>query len=145
MYFEYEIEGGNFSKAGYASSEVKKKLRQLNVEMQIVKRVVVALYEGEVNIVAHAYNGRISINIDEERIMLILEDEGPGIPDIDRAMEEGFSTASAAVREMGFGAGMGLPNIKKNVDHLEISSEVGKGTTVKMITYLKRGGKHEKS
>jgi serine/threonine-protein kinase RsbT len=145
MHFEYEIEGGNFSKAGYASSEVKKKLRQLNVEMQIVKRVVVALYEGEVNIVAHAYKGRISINIDEERIMLVLEDEGPGIPDIDRAMEEGFSTASAAVREMGFGAGMGLPNIKKNVDHLEIASEVGKGTTVKMITYLKRGAEHEKS
>jgi serine/threonine-protein kinase RsbT len=145
MHFEYEIEGGNFSKAGYASSEVKKKLRQLNVDMQIVKRVVVALYEGEVNIVAHAYHGRINIYIDEERILLILEDEGPGIPDIDRAMEEGFSTASSAVREMGFGAGMGLPNIKKNVDHLEIASDVGKGTTVKMITYLKKGGKYEKS
>jgi serine/threonine-protein kinase RsbT len=141
MHFEYEIEGGNFSRAGYASSEVKKKMRQLNVELQVVKRVVVALYEAEVNIVAHAYHGKMKVEIDEERIVLVLEDEGPGIPDIDRAMEEGYSTASAAVREMGFGAGMGLPNIKKNVDHLAITSEVGKGTKVEMITYLNRGRK----
>ncbi len=145
MYFEYEIEGGNFSKAGTASSEVKKKLRQLNVDLKIVKCVVVALYEAEVNVVAHAYRGKMKIEIDEEKILLILEDEGPGIPDIDRAMEEGYSTASAAVREMGFGAGMGLPNIKKNVDRLNISSEVGKGTRVEMITYLNKGGTHEKS
>jgi serine/threonine-protein kinase RsbT len=141
MHFEYEIEGGNFSRAGFASSEVKKKMRQLNVELQVVKRVVVALYEAEVNIVAHAYHGKMKVEIDEERIVLVLEDEGPGIPDIDRAMEEGYSTASAAVREMGFGAGMGLPNIKKNVDHLAITSEVGKGTKVEMITYLNRGRK----
>jgi serine/threonine-protein kinase RsbT len=140
MQFEYEIEGGNFSKAGYASSEVKKKLKQLNVDLQIVKRVVVALYEAEVNIVAHAYNGVMKVEIDEEKIILILEDSGPGIPDIDQAMEEGFSTASPEVREMGFGAGMGLPNIKKNVDHLNISSEVGKGTRVEMITNI-TGGK----
>jgi serine/threonine-protein kinase RsbT len=140
MQFEYEIEGGNFSKAGYASSEVKKKLKQLNVDLQIVKRVVVALYEAEVNIVAHAYNGVMRVEIDEERIVLVLEDSGPGIPDIDQAMEEGFSTASPEVREMGFGAGMGLPNIKKNVDYLNISSEVGKGTRVEMITNI-TGGK----
>jgi serine/threonine-protein kinase RsbT len=140
MQFEYEIEGGNFSKAGYASSEVKKELKQLNVDLQIVKRVVVALYEAEVNIVAHAYNGVMRVEIDEERIVLVLEDSGPGIPDIDQAMEEGFSTASPEVREMGFGAGMGLPNIKKNVDYLNISSEVGKGTRVEMITNI-TGGK----
>ncbi|MGF1586227.1 MAG: ATP-binding protein [Bacteroidales bacterium] len=140
MQFEYEIEGGNFSKAGYASSEVKKKLKQLNVDLQIVKRVVVALYEAEVNIVAHAYSGVMKVEIDEERIVLVLEDSGPGIPDIDQAMVEGFSTASQEVREMGFGAGMGLPNIKKNVDHLNISSEVGKGTRVEMITNI-TGGK----
>jgi serine/threonine-protein kinase RsbT len=145
MQFEYEIEGGNFSKAGYASSEVKKKLRQLNVDLQVVKRVVVALYEAEVNIVAHAYSGVMKVEIDEERIILILEDTGPGIPDIDQAMEEGYSTASPEVREMGFGAGMGLPNIKKNVDQLLISSEVGKGTRVEMITYINKGDGNEKS
>ncbi|MFP4366121.1 MAG: ATP-binding protein [Bacteroidales bacterium] len=139
MHFEYEIEGGNFSKAGYASSEVKKRLRQLNVDLQIVKRIVVALYEAEVNVVAHAYHGKMIVEIDEEKILLVLEDTGPGIADIEKAMEEGFSTASAEVREMGFGAGMGLPNIKKNVDHLEISSEVGEGTRVEMITYMKKG------
>ncbi|TVR71266.1 MAG: anti-sigma regulatory factor [Marinilabiliales bacterium] len=136
MHFEYEIEGGNFSRAGYASSEVKKKLRQLNVDLKIIKRVVVALYEAEVNVVAHAWSGIMRVDIDRDRISLEIDDKGPGIPDIERAMEEGFSTASPEVREMGFGAGMGLPNIKKNVDKLEITSEVGKGTRVVMVTYL---------
>ncbi len=139
MQFEYEIEGGNFSRAGYASSEVKKKLRQLNVDIQVIKRVVVALYEAEVNIVAHAYNGTMKVDVDEERILLVMEDNGPGIPDIDKAMEEGYSTATPEVREMGFGAGMGLPNIKRNVDQLNISSEVGKGTRVEMITFIGKG------
>jgi serine/threonine-protein kinase RsbT len=138
MYFEYEIEGGNFSRAGFASSEIKKKLKQLNVDLQVVKRVVVALYEAEVNVVAHAYNGKLMAEIDEEKIVLVINDTGPGIPDIDKAMEEGFSTASPEVREMGFGAGMGLPNIKKNVDLLDISSEVGTGTRVEMTTFLTR-------
>jgi serine/threonine-protein kinase RsbT len=138
MKFEYIIEGGNFSRAGSASSEVKKILRQLNVDIQVIRRVVVALYEAEVNVVAHAFHGKMMVSVDEHRILLILDDEGPGIPDIDLAMKEGFSTASAMVREMGFGAGMGLPNIKKNVDHLKIESEPGKGTRVEMITYLNR-------
>ncbi len=136
MIFTYQIEGGNFSRAGYASSEVKKKLRQLNVDQQVIKRVVVALYEAEVNVVAHAYNGMMEVEIDRDRISLVLTDQGPGIPDIDKAMEEGYSTATPEVREMGFGAGMGLPNIKKNVDVLKIKSEVGKGTVVQMITYI---------
>jgi serine/threonine-protein kinase RsbT len=136
MQFEYLIEGGNFSMAGHASSEVKKKLKQLNVDLQVIKRVVVALYEAEVNVVAHAYNGRMEVEIDKDRIKVALVDQGPGIPDIDKAMEEGYSTATPEVREMGFGAGMGLPNIKKNVDVLRIKSEVGKGTTVQMITYI---------
>lgn len=136
MYFEYEIEGGNFSRAGFASSEVKKRLRQLNVDMKVIKRVVVALYEAEVNVVAHAWRGRMRVDIDRDRIRLEIDDEGPGIPDIDKAMEEGYSTATPEVREMGFGAGMGLPNIKKNVDRLNIASEVGKGTKVEMVTYL---------
>jgi serine/threonine-protein kinase RsbT len=133
MIFEFEVEGGNFSKAGSASSEVKKVLNQLNVDYRIIKRVVVALYEAEVNIVAHADKGKILADIETDRIKLFLDDEGPGIPDIEKAMEAGFSTASAKVREMGFGAGMGLPNIKKNSDEFRISSEPGKGTSLEIV------------
>ena len=136
MHFEFEVEGGNFVKAGTASSQLKKILKQLNVEPKIIKRIVVALYEAEVNIVAHAYQGIIYIDIDTEKIAIKLDDEGPGIQDIELAMQQGYSTASPAVREMGFGAGMGLPNIKNNVDELKVSSEVGKGTIVEMVTYL---------
>lgn len=134
MQFNFELEGGNFSKAGLASSQIKKVLKQLGVDPRIIKRVVIALYEAEVNIVAHAWRGTVVAEIDADKITLLLEDEGPGIPDIQQAMQEGFSTASAAVREMGFGAGMGLPNMKKNVDELQIESRPGKGTTVRMMT-----------
>ncbi len=137
MQFEYNVDGGNFTRAGYASSEIKKILKKLNVDLAVIKRTVVASYEGEVNIVAHAYSGTIYVDIDTERIRIRLQDEGPGIPDIDKAMEEGFSTASSQVREMGFGAGMGLPNMKKNTDRMEITSEVGKGTTVEIEIVLK--------
>ena len=137
MQFEYIIEGGNFSKAGTASSLFKKVLKQLNVDPKLIKRTVVALYEAEVNIVAHAYNGVISIDIDTERIYINLTDEGPGIPDIELAMQKGYSTATPEVREMGFGAGMGLANIKANADNLRIRSEVGKGTTVEIEFWLK--------
>ncbi|MEE4176355.1 MAG: ATP-binding protein [Bacteroides sp.] len=136
MHFEYSIEGGNFSRAGYASSEIKKLLKQLNVDMGIIKRTVVACYEAEVNVVAHAYSGTIYVDLNTDLIRIRLQDEGPGIPDIDQAMQEGFSTASSKVREMGFGAGMGLPNIKKNADKMEISSEVGKGTTLEITMFL---------
>lgn len=137
MKFKYEIEGGNFSKAGNASSAVKKILKQLNVSTPVIKRLVVALYEGEVNVVAHAWNGNIQVDIDPGRIHVKIEDEGPGIQDIEQAMQEGYSTASQAVREMGFGAGMGLSNMKKNADELNIKSEVGQGTTVEITAYLK--------
>ncbi|MDY0343383.1 MAG: anti-sigma regulatory factor [Lentimicrobium sp.] len=133
MHFEFQVEGGNFSKAGTASSQLKKILKQLNVDARDIKRVVVALYEAEVNVVAHAYNGVIIIDIDTEKIMIQIEDEGPGIQNIDLAMQQGFSTASELVREMGFGAGMGLPNIKNNTDKLTVTSEVGKGTKVHML------------
>lgn len=136
MQYKYEIEGGNFTKAGLASSNVKKILKQLNVDLKIIKRIVVALYEAEVNIVAHAYSGTIHVNIDPKKINIKLIDKGPGIPDIDQAMVKGFSTASPKVREMGFGAGMGLANIKKNSDELNIRSEIGKGTEVEIITCL---------
>ncbi len=136
MDFKFEVEGGNFTKAGYASSEVKKILKQLNVDPRITKRIVVALFEGEVNVVAHAHKGWITVNIDAQKIEISIEDEGPGIPDIEQAMKEGYSTASPKVREMGFGAGMGLSNMKRNADKLDITSEVGKGTTVRLTTYL---------
>jgi anti-sigma regulatory factor (Ser/Thr protein kinase) len=136
MNFEFNVEGGNFTKAGTASSQLKKILKQLNVDSKVIKRIVVALYEAEVNIVAHAYSGKVIIDISTNRIDMVLEDEGPGIPDIDLAMQQGYSTASSAVREMGFGAGMGLPNMKNNCDELTITSEVGKGTIVKMAVYL---------
>jgi anti-sigma regulatory factor (Ser/Thr protein kinase) len=130
MQFEYKVEGGDFTIAGTASSQVKKTLKQLGVDPSVIKRVVVALYEAEVNIVAHAYRGVIYVNIDGEGIKLRLEDEGPGIPDVPLAMTKGYSTASPSVREMGFGAGMGLPNISDNADSFSIETRVGQGTTL---------------
>jgi anti-sigma regulatory factor (Ser/Thr protein kinase) len=132
MRLNFNIEGGDFTKAGFASSQVKKTLKQINVNPAVIKRVVVALYEAEVNIVAHAYRGNIAVNIEPEQVHVLLTDEGPGIPDINRAMQKGFSTASPKVREMGFGAGMGLSNIRDNVDTFKITSEVNKGTILDM-------------
>lgn len=137
MEFVYEIAGGDFSRAGLASSEIKKVLKQLNLEPALIKRIAVAMYEAEVNVVAHAYKGTMLAQINGERVYLKIEDEGPGIEDIDQAMEEGYSTATEEVRQMGFGAGMGLPNMKRNVDDLKVSSIVGKGTTVELTTLLK--------
>ncbi|MFZ4399030.1 MAG: ATP-binding protein [Bacteroidales bacterium] len=138
MHFEYNILSGDFSNAGTASSRIKKVLKQLNVDSVTIKRIVVALYEAEVNIVAHSYGGTIFADINTEEIVLRLKDTGPGIPDINQAMKEGYSTASHQVREMGFGAGMGLPNIKKNADKLEIKSEVGLGTEVTIMVKLNK-------
>jgi anti-sigma regulatory factor (Ser/Thr protein kinase) len=137
---QYVIEGGNFAKAGFASSQIKKVLKQLNVDASTIKRIVVSSYEAEVNIVAHAFRGTITGEVYQDRIVLRYDDEGPGIPDIDQAMQVGYSTASPEVREMGFGAGMGLPNIRNNADNLEIKSEVGKGTLVTITVFLKPEG-----
>ncbi|WP_321309414.1 ATP-binding protein [Marinifilum fragile] len=136
MEFKFAIEGGNFSKAGSASSEVKKILKQLNVNPKIIKRTVVSLYEAEVNVVAHAFEGCMNVDIDTDKIIVKIEDKGPGIPDIDQAMQEGYSTATPQVREMGFGAGMGLPNIKRNSDQMKITSKVDVGTEVEIINYF---------
>ncbi|MDR0667216.1 MAG: ATP-binding protein [Prevotellaceae bacterium] len=136
MQLTFHVQGGDFTRAGDASSQVKKTLKLLNIAPAITKRVVVALYEAEVNIVAHAYRGVITVDIDPVRIVLRLEDEGPGIPDIEQAMQRGFSTASPEVREMGFGAGMGLPNILENADRFHIDSVVGKGTTLSISVNL---------
>lgn len=132
MHFEYTIIEGDFVNAGVASSSVKKALKQLNLSPAVIKRVVVALYEAEVNAIAHAYGGTIYVDIDSERILMKVADRGPGIPDLELAMQEGYSTARPEVRDMGFGAGMGLPNIKKNVDKLFVHTKVGEGTTVEM-------------
>ncbi|MDE5418912.1 ATP-binding protein [Ancylomarina sp. DW003] len=136
MDFKFDIEGGNFSKAGTASSDVKKVLKKLNVDPKLIKRIVVSIYEAEVNVVAHAYEGEMNVSIFPEKIIVRIVDKGPGIPDIELAMQKGYSTASPEVREMGFGAGMGLPNIKKNTNELNIKSEVGVGTEVELINYL---------
>ncbi|MDD2489553.1 MAG: anti-sigma regulatory factor [Bacteroidales bacterium] len=133
MHTEFVVVEGDFSNAGKASSEIKKTLKQLNIDNQKIKKIVVAVYEAEVNAIAHAYGGTIYVDLDHEKISVVIKDVGPGIPDVDMAMQKGFSTASPKVREMGFGAGMGLPNIKNNVDELDIKTQVGVGTEIRMV------------
>ncbi len=133
MRLEYGVAAGDFTRAGYASSSIKKTLKQLGVSSSVVRRVVIAVYEAEVNIVAHSFGGSIVADIEPEGINVVLADTGPGIPDVEKAMQKGFSTASKEVREMGFGAGMGLPNIKENADELEIDTGVGRGTTLRIF------------
>ncbi len=125
----FTIKAGDFSHAGQASSKIKRVLKQLNIPPKIIKRVVVALYEAEVNVVAHSYGGNLTCEILPDHIDIHVADTGPGIPDIDLAMSEGYSTASSEVQEMGFGAGMGLPNIKNNSDSLDIESTTN-GTSI---------------
>lgn len=132
MELNFSVKGGDFVNAGKASSSVKGVLKQLNIGSEKIKRTVISLYEAEVNVAAHAVSGVIRVNIDSSCIKMTVDDKGPGIEDIDLAMSDGYSTASEEVREMGFGAGMGLPNIKRNTDVLTIESIPGKGTTVKM-------------
>ncbi len=136
MHYSFDIERGNFTDAGRASSSVKRTLKHLGVDPANIKRTVVALFEAEINAIAHAYGGTIDVDIDEGKIVMVVADHGPGIPNIDLAMQEGWSTASPQVREMGYGAGMGLPNIKKNTDELKIDTQVGVGTTVTMTVYF---------
>ncbi len=124
----FHIEGGNFSKAGSVSSSVKRILKEIGISSEKIKKAVIISYEAEINVVSYAYKGTLSLSISPDLIQIIVNDEGPGIEDIDQAMLEGYSTASDSIREMGFGAGMGLANIKKNSDKLEISSVVGQGT-----------------
>jgi len=137
MQFRHKIAGGDFNRAGHVASAVKKVLQQLNIDHKQSKRIVIALYEGEVNVVAHAYSGVVDVDIDSEKISIKISDKGPGIIDIEKAMEEGYSTATPQVREMGFGAGMGLSNMKRNSDSMKISSIPGEGTTVELINYIK--------
>ncbi len=130
MKLNFSLPENDMSLAGTASSQLKKKLLQIGVSTEVVKKAVISLYEAEINMVIHGKGGDIDIEVSPEEITAVLADKGPGIPDIDLAMQEGYSTASDDIREMGFGAGMGLPNIKKNSDFFHIESEPGKGTTV---------------
>jgi serine/threonine-protein kinase RsbT len=132
---KFELREGDFTMAGRASSKIKKMLNQLNVEPKSIKRIVVAIYEAEVNVVAHSFGGEMIVQINDNSIEVELVDRGPGIENIEKAMEAGFTTASKKLREMGFGAGMGLPNIKKNTDELKITSEPGKSTKVWFKNY----------
>lgn len=138
MQLKFFIPGGDMDMAGTGSTTLKKKLQQLGVDNMIIKRVVIALYEAEINMVIHGGGGTIDIDVTPETITCVIADHGMGIADIGLAMQEGYSTASDAVREMGFGAGMGLPNIKKNSDDLEIKTSPGKGTTVKIVIKIKK-------
>lgn len=134
---EYEITQNDFKSAGEASSNVKKVLNHLGIDSKIVRRVAIATYEAEMNIVIHSYGGRIIVTISTDKIEIKAHDDGPGIKDIDLAMQEGYSTASNMVRELGFGAGMGIPNMKRCSDAFNINSCENKNTIVSMIIYIK--------
>ena len=134
--FHFDVDGENFSSAGEASVVVKKKLRQLGFSPDIMRRVSIAMYEGEINMVIHADGGTADVNVYGDKIEIILADKGPGIPNIDLAMQEGYSTAPDNIRSLGFGAGMGLPNMKRYTDDMKIESEVGKGTTIYMTVLV---------
>jgi anti-sigma regulatory factor (Ser/Thr protein kinase) len=134
--FQFDVNGEDFTSAGQASVQVKKILRQLGISPEIIRRVSIAMYEGEINMVIHANGGVAEVKVNEDSIEIILADKGPGIKDINKAMQEGFSTASDQTRSLGFGAGMGLPNMKRYTDSIEIESEVGVGTTVTMKVNL---------
>ncbi len=133
---KFDVAQGDFEKAGEASRKIKRSLKQLGINNRLIRHIAIAGYEGEMNLAIHSYGGQIILEIDENAVVLRLEDTGPGIPDIDLAMTEGWSTASDKVREMGFGAGMGLPNMEKNADSFEIHSKEGEGTKIRMTFNL---------
>ena len=134
--FKYEVDGDDFTSAGEASADMKQKLRKMGVNAEYIRRCAICMYEGEINMVIHANGGVAEIHVSETNVKIILKDSGPGIADIDKAMSEGFSTATNSIRELGFGAGMGLPNMKKNSDEILVESVVGVGTTVTMTINL---------
>ena len=136
LIFTYVIDGNDFTRAGEASSSVKNKLKMLGVASDVIRKTAIAMYEGEINMVIHADGGTITVTISDTDITMVLADTGPGIPDIDQAMQEGFSTAREEVRSLGFGAEMGLPNMKRYSDEMHIDTVVGQGTTITMKVRL---------
>ena len=132
----YDVPGDDFTRAGEASGAVKGKLKQLGFRPDVIRRVAIAMYEGEINMVIHAGGGTADVQIDPDRVYIVLTDHGPGIPDLELAMQEGYSTATETVRNLGFGAGMGLPNIKKYTDELVIDTAPGEGTCMRMTVLV---------
>ena len=136
----FHIKSRDFIRAGEASIQIQNLLKSLKFDPYLIRRVAICGYEGEMNVVMHGGDGSLSFGIDSDKIIMELSDDGPGIVDIDKAMQAGFSTASDEHREMGFGAGMGLPNMKKNSDEITVESEKGRGTFVRMVFYIDKGG-----
>jgi len=136
LHYHYDVPGDDFTRAGMASSAVKQTLKQLGLNPETVRKMSISLYEGEINMVIHAGGGEIDVDIDDEKIVAVLTDHGPGIENIELAMREGWSTASEQVRGLGFGAGMGLPNMKKYSDDMKIDSKLGVGTTVTVVVNI---------
>ncbi len=136
----FSIQGGDFSRAGTAASRVKQILKEIGLDNRFVKRAVIIAYEAEINVVSYAREGQLTLAVSPSQIRILVEDEGPGIADIDLAMQEGYSTATDWIREMGFGAGMGLPNIRKNSDDLKVDSQVGVGTRVAASVRMEGSG-----
>ncbi len=134
--FHFDVDGADFSSAGEASVKVKKKLRQLGISPDVIRKVSIAMYEGEINMVIHAEGGVADVTVTDNEVVIVLADKGPGIPDVSLAMKEGYSTARDNIRALGFGAGMGLPNMKKYTDSMKIDTEVGVGTTITMTVNL---------
>lgn len=133
---KYTVDANDFTRAGEASKQVKKTLKTMGMPPEIVRRISIAIYEGEINMVIHANGGEITVTVSDEDIKMVLADQGPGIPDVEKAMQAGFSTAAENVRNLGFGAGMGLPNMKKYTDEMSIETEKDVGTTVTMRVFL---------
>ncbi len=138
LQMSFHVEGRDFKASGEASGRIKRTLEQVGFDWSLTRRAAVVLYEAEMNIVIHAWRGTLAVTISPEKVIIVADDEGPGIPDVALAMKEGFSTAPDEIREMGFGAGMGLPNILKHSDHMEITTEVGKGTRLEAVLLVDR-------
>ena len=132
LVFRFDVDGEDFTSAGQASVQVKRNLRQLGIDPETIRRVSIAMYEGEINMVIHAGGGIAEVRVSEDCITIVLDDNGPGIKDIEKAMQEGYSTAPDEIRSLGFGAGMGLPNMKRHTDSIDIESTVGIGTRITM-------------
>ena len=136
LIFHFDVDGEDFTSAGQASVQVKKNLRRLGISPETIRQVSIAMYEGEINMVIHANGGTADVEVNDDDITIVLTDNGPGIPDLNLAMQEGFSTARENIRALGFGAGMGLPNMKKYSDKMTIDTVIGEGTTVTMEVNL---------
>ena len=137
MKVHYDVDGDDFTLAGAASAALKKRLRQLGLPPDVIRRTAIAMYEAEINMVIHADGGTIDVEISPDKIHIVFADRGPGIPDINKAMKEGYSTATSEIRELGFGAGMGLPNMKTYSDEMKIDTVIGEGTTIDLVINIK--------